>query len=67
MFLRTAQAEEDAKKEVWKIKKDTAQKEKDMADVKKKTLVHVTTKLGQCSDLELEKVVFHYPIRIDFD
>ena len=41
-------------------------------DVKKKTLVHVTKKLGQCSDLELEKVVFHYPIlkirfRLDFE
>ena len=38
VLLRTAQAEEDAKKEVWKIKKDTAQKEKDMADIKKKTM-----------------------------
>ena len=38
MLLRAAQAEEDAKKEVWKIKKDTAQKEKDMADIKKKTM-----------------------------
>ena len=38
VLLRTAQAEEDAKKEVWKIKKDTAQKEKDMADIKKTTL-----------------------------
>ena len=27
-------------------------------DVKKKTLVHVTQKLDQCSDLELEKVCF---------
>ena len=44
MLLRTAQAKEDAKKEVWKIKKDTAQKEKDMADIKKKTLdvEHIT-------------------------
>ena len=44
VLLRTAQAEEDAKKEVWKIKKDIAQKEKDMADVKKKTLdvEHIT-------------------------
>ena len=44
VLLRTAQAEEDAKKEVWKIKKQTAQKEKDMADVKKNTLdvEHIT-------------------------
>ena len=34
VLLRTAQAEEDAKKEVWKIKKQTAQKEKNMSDVK---------------------------------
>ena len=44
VLLRTAQAEEDAKKAVWKIKRDIAQKEKDMADVKKKTLdvEHIT-------------------------
>ena len=44
MLLRTAQAEEDAKKEFWKIKRQTAQKEKDMADVKKKALdvEHIT-------------------------
>ena len=44
VLLRTAQAEEDAKKEVCKIRKQTAQKEKDMADVKKKTLdvEHIT-------------------------
>ena len=48
MLLRTALAEEDSKKEVWKIKKDIAKKEKDMADVKKKTVAfeHITARAG---------------------
>ena len=37
VWLRTAEAEEISKRDYWKIKNEIAEREKDMADIKKKT------------------------------
>ena len=38
VLLRTAEAEEISKRDFWKIKTEIAEREKNMADIKKKTL-----------------------------
>ena len=38
VLLRTAEAEEISKRDFWKIKNEIAEREKNMADIKKKTL-----------------------------
>ena len=38
VWLRTAEAEEISKSDFWKIKNEIAEREKNMADIKKKTL-----------------------------